>query len=228
MAVLYRGGSLAKLNGLQVTRFLACSGSAGRLGMSDVTRILSEIAQGDTSAAEELFPLVYGELRKLAAAKLAREAPGHTLQATALVHEAYVRLVDVPQAPHWNGQRHFFCAAAEAMRRILVDNARRKHRLRRGGGLRRQPLEDVAIHSEVAQEELVALDEALEKLAAEDPDKAEIVKLRFFAGLTHEEAARVLGISSASAKRAWRYARAWLHRELHGTVPTSHPDESDP
>ena len=183
--------------------------------MSDVTQILSQIEQGDPSAAEQLLPLIYEELRKLAAAKLAHEKPGQTLQATALVHEAYIRVAN-PSAPQaWNSRGHFFGAAAEAMRRILVENARRKHRLKRGGELARESLEDVPVQCEVPEDELLDLDEALAQLAREDPQKAEVVKLRFFAGLSHEESAQVLGIATVTAKRHWRYARVWLHRQMH-------------
>ena len=184
--------------------------------MSDVSRILSAIEQGDQAAAEQLLPLVYDELRRLAAQKLAQENPGQTLQATALVHEAYLRLVDVEQAQQWDSRGHFFAAAAEAMRRILIDQARRKQRLKRGGGLRRQNLGEVEVECGVAALDLIALDEALRKLAVDDSVKAEIVRLRFFAGLNHEEVASILGISAVTAKRLWRYARAWLHKELHG------------
>jgi RNA polymerase sigma factor (TIGR02999 family) len=183
--------------------------------MSEVTRILSAIEQGDGKAAGQLLPLVYDELRKLAAAKLAHEKPGQTLQATALVHEAYLRLVDVEKSQHWNSRGHFFAAAAEAMRRILAENARQKRRLKRGASQPRTPLDDVTVECEVSQDDLLALDEALTRLAQEDPEKADVVKLRFFAGLSHEEAAAVLGISAVTAKRHWRYARAWLHKELH-------------
>ena len=182
--------------------------------MSDVTRILSAIEQGDPQAAERLLPLVYEELRRLAAQKMAHEQPDQTLQATALVHEAYIRLVDSKKLQHWNSRGHFFAAAAEAMRRILVDNARRKKCLKRGAGVRPIPLDDVAVECEVPQDELLALDEALTRLAKEDPEKAKVVQLRFFAGLSHEEAAQVLGISAVTVKRHWRYARAWLHKEL--------------
>jgi len=184
--------------------------------MSDVTRILSAIEQGDPQASEQLLPLVYEELRRLAAQKMAQESPGQTLQATALVHEAYLRLVDTEKVQHWNSRGRFFLAAAEAMRRILIENARRKRRLKRGGGFHRERLEDVEVECGVPQADLIALDEALQKLAVEDPAKAEIVRLRFFAGLSHEEAASVLGISAVTAKRLWRYTRAWLHRELNG------------
>ncbi len=181
---------------------------------TSVTQILGQIETGDPSAAELLLPLVYDELRKLAAAKMAHEKPGQTLQATAMVHEAYVRLVDVQKAKHWDSRGHFFGAAAEAMRRILVENARRKQRLKRGGEMHRSPLDDVEVQCEVPSDDLLALDEAITKLEAEDPEKARIVQLRFFAGLSHEEAASVLGVSAVTAKRHWRYARAWLRREM--------------
>ena len=176
--------------------------------MSDVTRILSALDRGDPSAAGRLLPLVYEELRRLAAARLAQEKPGQTLSATALVHEAYLRLVDVDKAQQWNSRGHFFAAAAEAMRRILVENARRKQAQKRGGGLQRHPLEAVAAPE--PDEELLALDEALQKLATHDPIKASLVELRYFAGLTGEQAAAVLGISPTTADRHWAYARAWL------------------
>jgi RNA polymerase sigma factor (TIGR02999 family) len=182
--------------------------------MSDVTRILSAIEEGDPSAAEQLLPLVYDELRKLAAQKMAQEKPGQTLQATALVHEAYLRLVDTEKGRHWDSRRHFFAAAARAMRRILVENARRKHQLKRGGAMHRRGLDDVEVECAVPQNDLIALDEAVERLEDEDPQGAKLVQLRFFVGLTHEEAARVLGISAVTARRHWRYARAWLHREM--------------
>lgn len=180
--------------------------------MIDVTQILSEVEQGDPAAAGRLLQLVYDELRKLAAAKLANEKPGQTLQATALVHEAYLRLVDVENVPRWDNRRHFFAAAAESMRRILIDKARRKQTLKRGEGWKRQDLEAVAAAE--ADEELLALDEALEKFAAKDPLKAKLVELRYFAGLTGEEAAEVLGISATTADRHWAYARAWLRAEV--------------
>jgi RNA polymerase sigma factor (TIGR02999 family) len=188
--------------------------------MTDVTRILSAIEEGDPQAAEQLLPLVYDELRKLAAAKLAQERPGQTLEATALVHEAYLRLVAAPggggQAvdPRWHGRGHFFAAAAEAMRRILVEQARRKSRHKHGGACPRVDVELADLISPVADEQLLALDEALTRLEAEDPVRAQLVRLRFYAGLSNEEAAGVLGISAPTAKRYWRYARAWLHREL--------------
>jgi RNA polymerase sigma factor (TIGR02999 family) len=181
--------------------------------MSEVTRILSAIEQGDPTAAEQLLPLVYDELRKLAAQRLAQEAPGQTLQATALVHEAYLRLVDVEQAQHWNSRGHFFAAAAEAMRRILIDSARRRRRPKHGGDRRRVALDEALSVSE-PREDLLALDEALGRLAAEDPAKAELVKLRYFAGLSLAEAAGCLNISPATAKRRWTVARAWLFDAL--------------
>jgi RNA polymerase sigma factor (TIGR02999 family) len=181
--------------------------------MKDVTRILSEVEHGDPHAAQELLPLVYGELRKLAAQRLAQESPGQTLQATALVHEAYLRLVDVETAQHWNSRGHFFAAAAEAMRRILVDAARRKQRPKHGGDRRRIDL-DEALPAAGQEDDLLALDEALGRLAAQEPVKAELVKLRYFAGLSLEEAAACLDISPATAKRYWAVARAWLFAAL--------------
>lgn len=183
--------------------------------MSDVTRILNAIERGDARATDELLPVVYEELRLLAAQKLSHEPPGQTLQATALVHEAYIRLVgDGPQS--WNDRRHFFAAAAEAMRRILIENARRKKRLKRSDGRDRIDLAgaDVAIDRTV--DDLLALDEALTKLAGEDPVKADLVKLRYFAGLTLEQAAEALGISRATASRYWSYVQAWLFHEIDG------------
>jgi RNA polymerase sigma factor (TIGR02999 family) len=185
-------------------------------GMSEVTRILNAIEQGDPQAAAQLLPLVYDELRRLAAQKLAQEKPGQTLQATDLVHEAYLRLVDVKQAQNWNSRGHFFAAAAEAMRRILVDRARRRQAVRRGGDLRRLDLEAAEPAALRPSDDLLALDEALEKLAAQDVPKAELVKLRYFAGLTMDQAAEVLGISPATAHRWWNYARAWLHQQVTG------------
>jgi RNA polymerase sigma factor (TIGR02999 family) len=185
--------------------------------MNDVTRILSAIEQGDEQAAAQLLPLVYDELRRLAAQRLAREAPGQTLQPTGLVHEAYVRLVDVEREQSWNGRGHFFAAAAEAMRRILVENARRKRRLKRGGARRRVELNEAALAVDgPPADELLAVDEALERLAREDPQAAELVKLHYFAGLTVEQAAEPLGISPRKAYRIWAYARAWLFRSLGG------------
>jgi RNA polymerase sigma factor (TIGR02999 family) len=182
--------------------------------MSDVTRILSAIEQGDPQAAAQLLPLVYDELRQLAAQKLAQERPGQTLEATALVHEAYLRLVSTDQDQHWNGRGHFFAAAAEAMRRILIDQARRKCSQRRGGARQRRELLDDDLISPPLDEELLDLDEALARLMARDPQAAELVKLRVFAGMTVEEVAQVQGISPRTVKRNWAYARAWLGREL--------------
>jgi RNA polymerase sigma factor (TIGR02999 family) len=184
--------------------------------MSEVTRILSAIDGGDPRAAEELLPLVYDELRKLAAQKLAQEKPGQTLQATALVHEAYLRLVNVPQAQSWNSRGHFFIAAAEAMRRILVEQARRKRRLKRGGDRGRVALETVQIALNGPGDDVLALEDALARLAEKHPEKAELVKLRYFAGLTVAEAAGLLGISTSTADRHWTFARAWLFREIFG------------
>jgi RNA polymerase sigma factor (TIGR02999 family) len=184
--------------------------------MSDVTRILSAIEQGDPHAAEQLLPLVYDELRKLAAQKLAQEKPGQTLQATALVHEAYLRLVDVDRVQQWDSRGHFFAAAAEAMRRILVDKARRKQRLRHGGERQQQPLEEnePAIASPVDALDLLALSEALDGLEAAFPRRAQLVKLRYFAGFTLPEAAQMLGVSQSTAEADWTYAKAWLKREM--------------
>ena len=182
--------------------------------MSDVTQILSAIEQGDPHAAEQLLPLVYEELRKLASQKLAHEKPGQTLTATALVHEAYLRLVGQSEARSYTGRDHFFAAAATAMRRILIDNARRKQTQKRGGGLHPQQLD--AVVAPEPDVELLALDEALHKLAAQDPQKARLVELRYFAGLTGEQAAAVLGISPTTADRHWAYVRAWLQAEVRG------------
>lgn len=184
--------------------------------MSDVTQILANVDSGDPTAPGELLKLLYDELRKLAAAKLVREKPGQTLQATALVHEAYLRLVDGKQAQGWNGQGHFIGAAAEAMRRILVENARRKKRHRHGGEWKRADLQAIEIECVLPDDEVPALNDALLRLEQQDPLKARLVQLRFFAGLTNEEAAEALGVSAATAKRHWRYARAWLHREIRG------------
>jgi len=183
---------------------------------NDVTSILSAIEQGDPRAAEQLLPVVYDELRKLAAQRLAREAPGHTLQATALVHEAYLRLVGSGAPSRWDGCGHFFAAAAAAMRRILVEQARRKMRLKRGGGRRREPADLDALLAGDPAQEVLALHEALEQLAAQDPVKAKLVEMRFFAGLTLQQAAECLGISPSTADRAWRYARAWLYAAMAG------------
>jgi RNA polymerase sigma factor (TIGR02999 family) len=182
--------------------------------MNEVTRILSAIGQGDQLAAERLLPLVYDELRRLAAAKLAQEKPGQTLQATALVHEAYLRLLDREPAQGWNGRGHFFAAAAEAMRRILVDAARSRRAEKRGGGRARVDADVAELTAPRDDPKLLALDEALGKLERQDPAKARLVKLRYFAGLSRREAAEALGISTATADRYWAYARAWLQRAM--------------
>ena len=188
--------------------------------MSNVTQILRAVEDGDPHAVDDLLPLVYKELRRLAAQRLAREAPGQTLQATALVHEAYVRLVDDDQAHEWDSRGHFFAAAAEAMRRILVENARRKKSLKRGGHLKRLDLEVQEIAGEDRDAEVLALDESLGKLAEKNPRKAKLVELRYFGGLTMRQAAESMGISLATAERDWTYARAWLHREMtRGEAP---------
>lgn len=184
--------------------------------MANVTKILSQIEDGDPSAADQLLPLVYDELRKVAIGKLAHENVGQTLQATALVHEAYIRLVDLEVAQHWDSRRHFFAAAAEAMRRILVENARRKGRKKHGGDHCRVELCEVNLLTTVRPETLLDIDDALNELAEEAPEKAELVKLRFFGGLTLDEAAESLGISRTTAQRYWTYARAWLHRKIQG------------
>jgi RNA polymerase sigma factor (TIGR02999 family) len=184
--------------------------------MSEVSQILNAIELGDPHAAEQLLPLVYDELRKLAAQKLAQEKPGQTLEATALVHEAYLRLVGQTDEQKWDNRGHFFAAAAEAMRRILVENARRKRTQKHGGSLVRRTLEDLPLVAPELGDDLLALDEALHKLAKEEPVKAELVKLRHFAGLTVDQAAKVLNISPATADRYWAYARAWLHAEING------------
>ena len=212
--------------------------------MSDVTYILSQIEQGDPEAADKLLPLVYDELRKLAAVKLAQEKPGQTLQATALVHEAYLRLVGgaarsevrdqkseesqpttdlrPPTSSLWNSRRHFFSAAAESMQRILIESARRKKRLKRGGQWERADLPDVPEFEHAPLDDLIDLDQALRKFALEDQEKAAVVKLHFFAGLQLEEISQILGVSVPTIKRHWRYARAWLHKELHaGNDPDS-------
>ena len=181
--------------------------------MSEVTRILAAIEQGDPHAAEQLLPLVYEELRKLAAQKLAHEKPGQTLEATALVHEAYLRLVDTEQAQDWNGRGHFFAACAEAMRRILVEQARRKCRLKHGGGRAREA-DEQDIAAPQRPERLLALDEALDRLAAANAQAAELVKLRHFAGFSNAEAAALLGVSPRKANQVWAYARAWLREEI--------------
>jgi RNA polymerase sigma factor (TIGR02999 family) len=187
--------------------------------MADVTQILSQIEQGDPSAADQLLPLVYRELRKLAAAKLANEKPGQTLQATALVHEAYIRLVDAEKAQKWDSRGHFFAAAAEAMRRIQVENARRKSRLKRGGDKKRRDLTEIQLATDTFPDDLLELDDAISEFASRHPEKAELVKLRFFAGLTIPEAAEALGVSTTTADRHWSYARAWLFRRLKHDRP---------
>jgi RNA polymerase sigma factor (TIGR02999 family) len=185
-----------------------------RMSKNAVTLLLSRLEPGDPRAAAELLPLVYEELRQLAAAKMAQEKPGQTLQATALVHEAYLRLVDQEAAQRWDSRGHFFAAAAEAMRRILIEGARRKRAEKRGGGWQRQELMDAELAVDTAGEDLFAVDEALTRLAAAEPDLARLVQLRFFGGLSLEETARCLGISPRTAYRDWAYARAWLRREL--------------
>jgi RNA polymerase sigma factor (TIGR02999 family) len=182
--------------------------------MSEATRILSAIEQGDPHAAAQLLALVYDELRQLAAQKMAQEKPGQTLQATALVHEAYLRLVDVEEAQHWNSRGHFFAAAAEAMRRILIERARSKAREKHGGDWQRVNFEELDVTTSVSPDQLVALDDALARLAALDPLAGELVKLRYFAGLALDQAAASVGVSTATAYRHWAYARAWLRNEL--------------
>jgi RNA polymerase sigma factor (TIGR02999 family) len=184
--------------------------------MTEVTHILSAIEQGDPSAAEQLLPLVYEELRRLAAQRLAQEKPGQTLQATALVHEAYLRLVNTDLGQHWNSRGHFFAAAAEAMRRILIENARRKQAVKHGGGLRRVNLDQGDALAAAPPDDLLALDEALERLTRHDPRGAQLVKLHCFAGLTVEQAAEALDMSRTEGYRLWTFARAWLHCQLTG------------
>jgi RNA polymerase sigma factor (TIGR02999 family) len=192
--------------------------------MPEVTQLLNAIEHGDPHAADQLLPLVYDELRRLASLRLAQEKPGQTLQATALVHEAYVRLVGQgAEEPYWDSRRHFFAAAAEAMRRILVENARRKKRLKRGGDRKRQEFEAASSASE-PRDDLLALDEALNKLAATDRTSAQLIQLRYFAGMTLAQAATALGIAPRTADRVWAYARAWLYREIQGAGPE--PDNS--
>ena len=191
--------------------------------MSDVTQILQRIESGDPTASEQLLPLVYNELRRLAASKMAGEREDHTLQPTALVHEAWLRLLD-PDGKHrdWNSRAHFFCAAAEAMRRILIEHARKKQSLKRGGDLARTTLDESGLAIETPSEEILAVDEAVRKLEDEDPDLARIVNLRYFAGLTVAETASALHTSESSVKRSWRCARAWLFREI-AADPPQHP-----
>ena len=181
--------------------------------MSNVTQILTAIEQGDAKAADKLLPLVYEELRRLAAKKMSQESPGHTLQATALVHEAYIRLVD-SEAQSWRSRTHFFYAAAEAMRRVLIENARRKQRIKHGGGQQRIEIDQAELAIEKSSEDVIALDEALTMLAQKDSIAAELIKLRFFAGLTIDQAGKMLGIPPRTADRYWSYARAWLYREI--------------
>jgi RNA polymerase sigma factor (TIGR02999 family) len=186
------------------------------LPMNEVTRVLSAIEQGDPHAAEQLLPLVYDELRRLAAQKLAQENPGQTLEATALVHEGYIRLVDNDKAQHWNSRGHFFAAAAEAMRRILVDQARRKQAEKHGGGLRRADLSRAATVAASSPEDFLALDDILERLTRHDPTAAQLVKLHYFAGLSVKDAGEVLGLSRTSAYRLWTFVRAWLRCQVSG------------
>lgn len=193
------------------------------LFMPEISQLLDAAAAGNRQAAAQILPLVYSELRKLAATKMAAESPGHTLNATALVHEAYLRLVDGAEAQPWNSRGHFFAAAAEAMRRILVEIARRKQRIKHGGGMRRVDLEAACSLAEEPGVELVALDAALSKLAAQDPAKAELVQLRYFGGLTMPEIARVMNTSLATVERRWTYARTWLYAEL--TDPNDLPPQ---
>jgi RNA polymerase sigma factor (TIGR02999 family) len=194
--------------------------------MNEVTTILSSIEHGDPRAAEQLLPLVYDELRKLAAWQLAQEQPGQTLQATALVHDAYVRLVDVEKVQQWNSRGHFFAAAAEAMRRILVENVRRKSGPKRGGGRQRVDLEEAISLAEPPSDDVLAIDEALTRLEEIDPTAAKLVKLRYFAGLTMRQAAEALGISPRDAERNWTYARTWLHRALSVSDPPAAEQQS--
>jgi RNA polymerase sigma factor (TIGR02999 family) len=187
--------------------------------MSEVTRILEAVERGETRATEELLPLVYEELRRLAAYQLAHETPGQTLQATALVHEAYLRLIGSPDQ-QWNGARHFFLAAAQAMRRILIDNARRKRAACHGGGLTRVDVEQLQLAAAMLPDELLTVDDALERLAQVDHAAAELVRLRFYAGVDHGQTAEILGVSRRTADRLWAFARAWLFQELRGKSPT--------
>ena len=195
--------------------------------MHEVTQILTAIEQGDPHAAEQLLPLVYEELRRLAAHRLAQEKPGQTLQATALVHEAYLRLVDVDKDQHWDSRGHFFAAAAVAMQRLLVEQARRKGRLKRGGEGQRVPLDKIELAYGFPSDELLALNEAIARLELESPEKSKVVQLRFFVGMTHEEVAEALGISAVTARRHWRYARAWLRREMRVELDCEESEERD-
>lgn len=189
--------------------------------MTDVTQILNRIERGDPSAAQQLLPLVYDELRKLAGQRIGQENPGQTLQATALVHEAYLRLVDVDQAQHWDSRGHFFAAAAEAMRRILVENARRKGRLKRGGDLQQVEMSKDAVAAPEIHEDLIALDAALDRLKGIDAEAVKLVHLRYFVGMSLPEAAKLMGIAPRTADRVWAFARAWLHREIAGAEKDS-------
>lgn len=189
--------------------------------MSNVTHILSQIESGDPTAAKQLLPLVYDELRKLAAQRIGQENPGQTLQATALVHEAYLRLVDTERPQSWENRGHFFASAAEAMRRILVENARRKGRLKRGGEFHQVELADIPIASSEIHEDLIALDEALDRLGAIDPESVKLVHLRYFVGLSIPDAARLMGIAPRTADRLWAFARAWLHQDISGAKAKS-------
>jgi RNA polymerase sigma factor (TIGR02999 family) len=195
--------------------------------MTDVTQILVSIEQGDPQAAAQLLPLVYQELRRLAAQRMACESPGQTLQATALVHEAYLRLVDTEKAPHWNSRGHFFAAAAEPMRRILVEHARRKRSLKRGGGQARVELDRLDVAAPAVSDDLLALDEALTQFAVADPQAAELIKLRYFAGLSIKQAAEVLGVSPRTADLIWAYSKAWLLQKIQGEAPASAPGDRD-
>jgi RNA polymerase sigma factor (TIGR02999 family) len=187
--------------------------------MSDVTRILNAIETGQPERADELLPLVYAELRRLAARQLAEESPGHTLQPTGLVHEAYLRLVDVERAQHWDSRGHFFAAAGEAMRRILVENARRKRRIKHGGRMRQVELDQVQLAGSMPDDDILAVNEALDALEKADGAAAQLVRLHYFAALTLEEVAEILGVSVRTAYRTWSYARAWLYRYLTATGP---------
>jgi RNA polymerase sigma factor (TIGR02999 family) len=206
------------MNGPTDIRLRSLPSAVTLKGMSDVSQLLNALEQGDPHAANQLLPLVYNELRRLAAHKLGREAPGQTLQPTALVHEAYLRLVGKGAEQHWDGRRHFFAAAAEAMRRILVENARRKKAPKHGGDRQRVDLEEYELAIRETPDEVLALDEALTKLAQEDPPAAELVKLHFFAGLSIEEAATAMGVSRATAYRHWTYGRAWLRSALRSSM----------
>lgn len=194
--------------------------------MNDMTILLDAAASGDRQAAAQLLPIVYDELRKLAAAWMDGESPGNTLNGTALVHEAYLRLVQPGDAARWQNRGHFFAAAAESMRRILVDAARRKRARKHGGGMQRYDATEIEITDSLPNDDLLALDEALDRFAAIDPQKAELVKLRYFAGLTIEQAAEVLGVSLSTANRHWAYSKAWLYQEISRTEETPNSDES--